>query len=343
MTNIYNKLRLVATGRIPGWLKLAGLAAMIVARRRAIGIFIDPVDACNLRCRMCYFSDPDHVRAARGRLSDADIDRACAALFHRALKLQIGCGAEPTLDSRLVSIVERGRKAGIPFISLTTNGQLIADGKVSLDDLCAAGLSEITLSMHGTRPDTYANLMPGADFEKHRRLIAMLEEARRSYPPLSIRINFTVNSLNVHDLADSSFWDLWATSKGPDIVQLRPVQKIGNSAWTDFDLEPLRENFESTIGKIVDECRRRGITCIAPTRRQLDEVASRQSAASAAIEDVTYCFIGPGSFYKPDFRADDTFESYHRRNKTVGALLRSIVHPSSRAIRVSKKLNYRIK
>lgn len=340
---IYKKLRLISGGKIPGWVKLVGLAALMAARRRTIGVFMDPVNACNLRCKMCYFSDPSYRKAIVGRLSDEDLMRARRSLYNRALKLQIGCGAEPTLDPRLPSIIADGKKAGIPFISLTTNGQLIADGKVELGSLCQAGLNEITLSMHGTRSNTYNELMPGADFEKHRRFIGLLEEARRKYPSFSVRINFTVNSLNVYDLADSSFWDLWGTSNGPDIVQLRPVQKIGDSEWTDFNLAPLRESYSRTIGKIVGECARRGITCIAPTREQIDEVGAPQSAISAAIEDVTYCFIGPDTFYKRDFMVDDTFDTYHRRHKTIRRLLASIFQSTSRKPRISKKLNYRIK
>lgn len=213
--NIYNKLKLIASGRIPGWAKLLGLSALMVTRRRMAGIFIDPVNSCNLRCRMCYFSDPEHRKTMTGRLSDSDIDRVERAFFARALKLQIGCGAEPTLDPRVPDIIRRGKAAGIPFISITTNGQLIADGRLDLDELCAAGLNEVTLSMHGTRAETFEHLMPGAKFEKHQKLIAMLEEARRKYPELTVRINFTVNSLNVEDLADDSFWNLWTTSQGP--------------------------------------------------------------------------------------------------------------------------------
>lgn len=43
---------------LPRPVKLTGLAAMFRLRRRTAGVFLDPVMACNLRCRMCYFSYP---------------------------------------------------------------------------------------------------------------------------------------------------------------------------------------------------------------------------------------------------------------------------------------------
>lgn len=340
--SIYDKIRLVTSGRMPSWLKLAGLAGMLAMRRRVIGVFLDPVNGCNLRCRMCYFSDEVKRRQMVGRMTEGELDDVERILFPYALKLQIGCGAEPTLDNRLVTIVERGRKAGVPFISLTTNGQLIADGRVDILALCRAGLDEITLSMHGTRRETYEYLMPGASYDKFGRLVAMLEDARRQFPSFKIRINFTVNSMNVDDLCDSSFWDLWTTS-GPDILQLRPVQKIGESQWNDFDLSRLLSTYDTAIGRIMEEARRRGITVIGPTREQIEQVAGAQDAASAIIEDISYCYVAHDSFYKPDFDpSTNTFPGYHRRHRTIQHLLRSIFTDRSRRAHTSKKLNYTV-
>ena len=84
---------------------------------------------------MCYFSDSKKRGQVKGNMSDEELDKVEKALFHRALKLQIGCGAEPTLYPHLAELVKRGHRAGIPYISLTTNGQLIATGRVNLEQL----------------------------------------------------------------------------------------------------------------------------------------------------------------------------------------------------------------
>lgn len=327
---------------MPGWVKLFGLSGLIVLRRRMIGVFMDPVGGCNLRCKMCYFSDPVRRKSLGGRMSDEELYRAAETFFPRALKLQIGCGAEPTLDKRLAKIISLGKKYGVPYISITTNGQLIADGFINLEELCDAGLNEVTLSMHGTRKETLEFLMPGASFEKHLKLIAMLQDARKRYPGFTVRVNFTVNSMNVEDLLDNSFWKLWGKSNGPDIVQLRPVQKIGESEWSDFNLDKLRELYSQSIGRIANECVKRGITCIAPTQGQLNEVASVQDPISAVIEDVTYCYIGPDVMYKGDFESDDTLASYFKRKRTASRVVKAIFSHKSRKKNVSKKLNYNI-
>lgn len=341
--NIYKLLKVIAGESIPKPVKLLGVWAMHMVRRRVIGIFIDPVNACNLRCKMCYFSDPEKRMSMKGMMTESQIDKVARALFHRALKLQIGCGTEPTLYPHIEEIVRRGKKTGIPFISLTTNGQLIADEKVSLENLCREGLNEITLSMHGTRRDTYEELMPGASYDKLVALIGLIEDAQLKYPGFTVRINFTVNSLNVDDLADDSFWRLWS-GNGPDVIQLRPVQKIGESEWQDFSIEKTERLYDSTIGKMIGECHKRGVKCLAPSKDQLREVATEQDYASAVIEDLTYCYLSPQTIYKSDFDlSKETYESYHRRKRTASRLFASVFgRGRSRSRRVSKKLNYRV-
>ena len=342
--NIYKLLKIIAGKGLPAPVKLMGAWAMQVLRRRNIGVFIDPVLACNLRCRMCYFSDPEHVRSvSKGRLTEAEIDKIGKAFFHRALKLQIGCGAEPTLFPHLEYLVAQGRKAGIPYISLTTNGQLIASGRVDLMRLAEAGLDELTLSLHGTDKETYEYLMPGAKYENLLKLTEVIRDVKARFPGFKLRVNFTVNSLNVSNLAGTRFWDLWKAGGEPDILQMRPVQNLGDSDWKDFNLDKLKATYDETIGAVARECHSRGITCIAPTREQIDAVDDTQDSTSAIIEDLSYCYISPDSRYKDDFREDDTFESYHRRKHTARKLFASVFKSKkSRERQISKKLNYTV-
>lgn len=344
---IYRLLRLAGLNSIPGPLKRFGLWLMLVSRRRCIGVFMDPVLACNIRCRMCYFSDPQKRKELHGVMSEDEIALMGQKLLPYALKLQIGCGAEPTLYPRLEQIVKMGREAGVPYISLTTNGQLIASGKISLRGLVDAGLDEITVSLHGTTRERYEDLMPGASFDLFKELLRQLAEVKRDGAKPAVRVNFTVNSSNINDLYDNRFFDIWdEAGVAPDIIQLRPVQNMGDTSWNDFDLTPLIENFDATFGNVMRRCRERGITCLAPPDvKALEMVDDEQEGTSAMIEDLTYCYVAPGCMYKPDFNAaDDSFHSYHKRHKTAGRILRSVfTGVKSRGRNASKKLNYTVK
>lgn len=343
--NLYKMLRIAADGRVPAPLKLLGLWAMHVTGRRIVGVFVDPVMACNLRCRMCYFSNDERRHEMKGVMTDAQIEAAARSLFSRALKLQIGCGAEPTLYGKLRWLVETGRRYGVPYISLTSNGQLIGSGKVKLAELAEAGLSELTLSMHGTDRECYEYLMPGASFDNLIALIGQIADVKKRWPQFRVRVNYTVNSRNVDGLAEDRFWRLWPDGAQPDVVQLRPVQNMGDTAWDDFDLTPLKEKYASTIGAMVDECRRREIVCLAPTLEQLDCVDDSQDGVSSVIEDLTYCYVSPDICYKDDFVAgEDTYSSYHRRRHTARKLLAAVFSGAhGRGRNASKKLNYNVK
>ena len=336
-------LKYATSSAIPGPVKLLGLAAMHASRRRVAGVFLDPVMGCNLSCRMCYFSDPERRKELHGVITPERLDEVARAFYGRALKLQIGCGAEPTLYPHLSDIVRQARQYGVPHIALVTNGQLIASGRVSLSELADAGLSELIISLHGTRPDTYEHLMQGAKWRLFQQLTQQIADVRTMHPGLSLRVNFTVNSLNVDDLAGDRFWSIWPDGAVPDTIQLRPVQNLGASSWQDFDLAPLKEKYDGTIGSVIEECRRRGICCIAPTLDNIDAVDTTQDATSAIIEDFTYCYVSPSSCYKDDFRlGEDTFESYHRRRHTLRHLLGAIFSPKARDRRATKKLNYKV-
>ncbi len=341
---IYEYLKLAVSGRIPGRVKLLGLWAFLVSGRRMAGVFFDPVMACNLRCKMCYMSDPEGRKPMKGQRIDSEqFNRIRRAFFKRALKLQVGCATEPTLYGGLPQIISAAKADGVPYVALTTNGKQIARGNVSLSELAEAGLDELTLSLHGTSKEIYGELMPGANFEELQVLTKKIAYVKRRIG-LKLRVNYTINSRNIEDLEGDRFWKLWQPDGMPDIIQLRPVQKMGETEWNDFDLTPLKERYDSTIGAIKKKCAELGIACIAPELSQIDEVATDQDFTSALIKEITYCYVSPDSTYMPDFEEGDTFSSYHRRKHTARRLLKAVFSRKGKSQKrdSSKHLNYNV-
>lgn len=119
---------------------------------------------------------------------------------------------------------------------------------------------------------------------------------------------------------------------------------MGGSEWSDYDTAALKTDYDNTVGRLVLDCHERGIKVLVPDKDQLNLVDDEQDWASAAVEDVCYCYISPDAFYKPDFCEDsDTFESYHRRAHTVRRLVGSVLSRKGRRRNASKKLNYTVK
>lgn len=322
-------------------LKVMALLAAHLAGRRYIGVFLDPVLACNIRCRMCYFSDEAKRPKAGMPLTMEQLDKIEKAFFKRALKLQIGCGAEPTVFPRLKEIVERGKKAGVPYIEITTNGQLLDYEK--LKDLVDAGLDGITLSLHGTTQQTYEYLMQGAKFPLLLRLIEAVGRVQREYPAFALRVNYTMNNLNFREL--SELFRLFGEAR-VNVLQVRPIQRMGDTMYADFSLDEIIEEYDSVIEPLRKECAERGVTSILPSVKNLRAVDDKRSELNSLVESVTYCYISNQGTYKPDFDLEkETFDSYWKRHGLVRRLisicLRGVKNGQSK-VEGTKKLNYTI-
>lgn len=285
--NPYQMLRRMSAVR-SGRLRLFGAWLLSVTGRRYLGVFLDPVLGCNLRCRMCYFSDAERRKELHGQMDAEALEAVAQRLFPRALKLQIGCGAEPTLYKRLPQVVALGKRFGVPYISITTNGQLLTDGL--LQELLAAGLDEITLSLHGLTQSTYEEMMPGASFARFRDVTTLLSAAKKTHPVLAVRLNYTMNSANTDELA--LLPDLLQRLPA-DVVQLRPVQQIGESDWLDFSLGHIEEVYGTLLQPLAETLRGKGVMVLMPALHDLQQLDAPPAPLAAALQELTYCNVEP--------------------------------------------------
>ena len=303
--NIYNILRL-GTQIKSRRLKLLGIWLFHVLGKRYIGIFLDPVLACNFRCKMCYFSDEEKRKSLRGTLKYEEIEAIAGSLFHRVLKLQIGCGAEPTLHKDLVKIIALGKRYNVPYVSLTTNGNLMTNGK----------------------------------FDLFRRLLADVAEIKKQHPQFKLRINYTINNDNLEEL--NRIWEVVGDEL--DILQLRPIQKIGESEYQDFDLTNIYARYDAILVPLIEECRRKHIICLAPDKQNII-VLEENDADDNSIEKITYCYVSPQECWQDEFDyRTETFESYAAAHHMGRKLLWKVFgRKARRKADVTRKMNYNIK
>ncbi len=352
--NIYKLLAIAKRIRSPR-LKLLGLWWFHTTGRRYLGIFIDPVLSCNLRCQMCYFSDPERRKELHGTFTEAQLEQLANALFHRALKLQIGCGAEPTLYRALPALIRLGRAHRVPFISVTTNGQLLDEQR--LEELIEAGLDELTLSLHGTTQATYERLMQGASFERFQALLQALRTVGQRHPQFHVRVNYTMNADNKDEVA---LLPQLFEGVPVSVVQLRPIQRIGDTAYQDFSVAPLIEDYDRLFPPLVQALRQQGIQCLYPTKENLLALSpipqpnqqgkepgkSREANMELALQDFSYCNLTPTLQWQEDFDATrDTFESYCRRHHRGRQMLAQALGFKAKTSQtfLTKQLNYTIK
>lgn len=307
---IYRLLKIFTSIKSPR-IRLIGLWFISKIGKRYVGVFLDPVIACNLRCRMCYFSGSKGTEMQKERISIEQIENIAKSIFKKALKVQIGCGAEPTLYNNLPYIVKVAKKYNVPYISLTTNGNVLS--KEALEDLVAVGLNEITISAHGVKKDTYEYFMQNAKYDRFMHLLSNLKEVKKKNPDFKIRINYTINEDNLEDLR--SFWDIFGDLKF-DILQLRPIQNIGDCAYENYRLDKVKEQF-SVITDLVEECKNKGIITLAPNKENLDNldvISKFETESNLMFEKIAHCYVYPNGCGEGDFDYNnETIVEYHNR------------------------------
>lgn len=330
--NIYKLLKLnrsIKSHRI----KFLGLYLLHKFNQRYLAVNLDPVMACNLRCKMCYFTDADYVKTLKGQFKEEELDQVAKTIFKRALKLQIGCGTEPTLYKDLVKIVSLGKRYKVPYISITTNANLLDEDKI--ENLLKAGLNEFTISLHGVNKESYENFMKKASYEKFQNNFKAFAKLKSKYD-FKVRINYTFNKDNFYELQD--FFEHF-DGKSFDILQIRPIQKIGNTEYSDFDLDTLRTDYTRIIKSIRTSCKANNIMLLAS-----DQIPdSKDTNESSLIFDYTFCYISPQKFWKDGFDwKHESFNAYSKKIEWSNTLLKNAFKSKEELKSLSNRLNYEI-
>lgn len=304
--------------------KFLGLWLLSVLNKRYVSIQMDPVLACNLRCKMCYFSDADFVRKnMKGMFKEEDLEPLATAVFKNALKLQIGCGAEPTLFKHNTRLIQLAKQHNVPYISMITNGNLLEDKDIA--DFANAGLNEIILSLHGVHKTTYEDFMDKGVFEKFHLVMQALTEQKKLKPGLRVRINYTFNKDNFYELED--FFKVYG-SYAIDIIQLRPIDKIGDTVYNEFSLKTIENDYVRVSSAMKAEAEKRKITMLYPQstlRNEQQSLKVKTANDSSFLIPYTYFYVSPKFAWKEDFdwRTED-FAAWRKRSNWNTTLLKNV-------------------
>jgi len=304
--------------------------------KRYLAVNFDPVNACNLRCKMCYFTDKDYVKKLKGVFDKNDLERLGKVILKRALKFQVGCGTEPTLYKHLDEVFKIAKIYKVPHISLTTNANLIDKSKLKL--WVKAGLNEIIVSLHGIHQDTYESFMQKGNYKNFLKSLQTITEIKKEFKDFSLRINYTFNEDNFKELSD------FITVFGKyniDILQLRPINKLGNTSYQNFKMDAIIPVYDKFLTKLKSDCKHKNITLIAPVSS--DNLVHRKNIESL-IYHYTYCYISPTAFWHEDLNwKHETFNQYAKRKNLSGILLKNVFLSAKKISQLkTDNLNYNI-
>jgi len=298
------------------FLKNFGIWIFHILKKRYLIIYLDPILACNLRCKSCYFSNEIKRKELKGTFKNEDLPLIAKAIFGKALKLQIGCGAEPTLFRNNSEIIRLAKENGIAYISMTSNANLLDEAEII--SLLDAGLDELTISMHGIVQETYEFLMPNASYPKLLEVIDSISNLKSRFPEFKLRLNYTVNNLNLAEL--NQFFSVFG-NYSIDILQIRILRDIGGDIRSIDKDDSFNTILEQTLHLLHIECKKRNINFIAP---EIDGSVKDENESNEIIS-ATYCYISPKTFWREDFDwRNETFDQYSKRSNYSLKLFKNI-------------------
>lgn len=338
--NIYKILKLnqsIKSHRI----KFLGLWLLSISNKRYLSIQFDPVLACNLRCKMCYFTDNEIVKKLKGIFKKEDLEILAKINYKNALRLQIGCGAEPTLFKHVTDIIKLGKEYKIPHISLITNGNLLTEKDVV--DYSNAGLNEFILSMHGVKKESYENFMSKGDFSKFNQVLQWISNEKITNKNLSLRINYTFNVDNFFELKDF-FADYGKYNI--DTIQFRPIDKIGETEYNNFNLSAIENEYSTIIGALKNDAISRKITFLAPSsiKRDLNQNVVENTNNSSFLVPYTNFYVGPDFVWKDNFDwKTQTFSQWKKQNNWNLTIFKNIFISKKKLEKLNRNmLNYNV-
>ena len=139
--------------------------------RQITDLRVSVTDRCNFRCVYCRSAKPEGSSDA-GLLEWDEYARLVRVMLAMGIRKVRVTGGEPLVRAGVVEFVAQLKALGVPDLSITTNGFLLAE---KCDALVAAGLDRINISLDSLDPEKFARITRTESFAQ---VIAGIEAAQ---------------------------------------------------------------------------------------------------------------------------------------------------------------------
>lgn len=198
---------------------------------------IEPINTCNLRCRMCHYSfmDKEKVKYVDSHL----IEKLYSV---KGIWVKLGSNFEPAMHPKFVEIIKTLSEMDCK-IDLTTNGTLLT--KKTIDQIANSNIKNITVSFDSVKKQTYEKIKRRAKFEPTIERLGYFRE-QLSQEKIFFAINTVLCRSNIDEIIEMiNYWD------AKNFHQLRLIFMVVRSLANDLmgendllyeSLYPIRKN-----------------------------------------------------------------------------------------------------
>ena len=143
--------------------------------RQITDLRISVTDRCNFRCFYCRSADPENYRDHDEILSWPELDRLARIFLQLGIRKIRITGGEPLVREGVEAFIARLHSLGVEDLSMTTNGQLLAE---RCERLIASGLRRINISLDSLDPAKFEKITRTKSFSTVMKSIEIAQKVK---------------------------------------------------------------------------------------------------------------------------------------------------------------------
>ncbi|MFC1577194.1 radical SAM protein [Candidatus Omnitrophota bacterium] len=224
-----------------------------------INIRLDVINRCNIRCKMCHYSNPGMPKAPLEIFSVNDLEGFLKDIGPHVRNIYLSCGFEPLVSGDFCGIISfiSGNYPHIKII-FCTNGTLLSSE--IRHAVVEKGVFRVIFSIDGAVKNTFENIRKGSEYEKVFSNILELKKLKDKNNSLlpNFGFNTVLMSSNIREI--SSIIKI-GSFVGVDFIVFRKVGSFNDEiADSDELLKYHSAKFNHYRDLAIKEAGRSGVT-----------------------------------------------------------------------------------
>jgi radical SAM protein with 4Fe4S-binding SPASM domain len=217
---------------------------------------MDVNNRCNLKCRMCGFSDPRVASVPKYDMPRSLFDAIAAQVFPRTNLLVLSMMTEPFMTRDFPEWLIRVREFAVPYSEIITNGTLLNERTIG--KILEAGISRVTFSIDGGTKQVYESIRPGAIFQVVLYNFGLFQSMRKNRGAVlpQLRINHLLSEPNIDHFDE--FLRLVERVR-PEMIGVRTLSPMSRAPIQPSRDPAFWEKVCAAREKLAEFCRRTGI------------------------------------------------------------------------------------
>jgi radical SAM protein with 4Fe4S-binding SPASM domain len=223
---------------------------------RSLSVYMDQNNRCNLKCKMCGFSDARVAAIPKYDMPRWLFDSIAVQVFPLTNFLVLSIMTEPFMTRDFPDRLAPVRQFAVPCSEIITNGTLLNERIIR--KILDAEITCLTFSIDGGTKETYEAIRTGAIFQVVMYNLALFQSMRRNRRSAlpQLRINHVLSEPNIDHFDE--FLSLVEKIR-PEKVGVRTVSRMSNAIIQQSTDPEFWEKVGVARGKLADFCRRTGI------------------------------------------------------------------------------------